>query len=253
MTRDVAVIRAAAFGNLREQPAEQSRVGAGRDRQEQIGFLCRRRAARINHDDARAAIVAVRHDALEQHGMAPGRVRTDENDQIGAVEILVGAGHGVGAESAPMARDRRGHAEPGIRVDVGRADKSLHQLVGDVIILGEQLAGEIEGNRLRPIARDDPLEIFGDRIERRIPIGSHQRAVAGPAHRMKKARLQAKRLAQSRALRAEPAEIRRMLRIAGYCRAAAAVGRREQSAPNAAIRAGGADRRRNLGERIHAQ
>ena len=87
--------------------------------------------------------------------MAPGGVGADQHDQVGLVEILVAAGHGVGAEGAAVAGDRRGHAQPRIGVDVGRADKALHQLVGDVIILGQQLAGEIERDRVRAIALDD--------------------------------------------------------------------------------------------------
>ena len=44
--------------------------------------------------------------ALEQHRMAPRRVGADQHQQIGLVEILIAAGHGIGAERAAMARDR---------------------------------------------------------------------------------------------------------------------------------------------------
>ena len=101
--------------------------------------------------------------ALEQHRMAPGGVRADEHDQVGLVEVLVAAGHRVGAEGAAVAGDRRRHAQPRIGVDVGRADEALHQLVGDVIVLGQQLAGEIERDRVRPVALDDAREAVGDR------------------------------------------------------------------------------------------
>ena len=57
-----------------------------------------------------------------------------------------------------MAGDRRRHAQPRIGVDIGRADEALHQLVGDVVVLGEQLAREIERDRVRPVALDDALE-----------------------------------------------------------------------------------------------
>jgi hypothetical protein len=58
--------------------------------------------------------------------------------------------HRVGAEGALVAGDRRGHAEARVGVDVGRADEALHQLVGDVIVLGQQLAGD---DRTRPHRR----------------------------------------------------------------------------------------------------
>ena len=51
----------------------------------------------------------------------------------------VGFGHGVGAKGTAMPRYRGRHAKPRIGVDVSRAEKPLHQLVGNVIILGQQL------------------------------------------------------------------------------------------------------------------
>ena len=56
----------------------------------------------------------------------------------------------VFAEGALVAGHRRGHAQTGIGVDVGAADAALHQLVGDVVVLGQQLSGDVEGDRVRP-------------------------------------------------------------------------------------------------------
>ena len=81
--------------------------------------------------------------------MAPRGIGAGEHDQVGLVEILVIAGHGVGAEGTAMSGDGGRHAEPRIGVDIGRADKTLHQLVGDVIIFREQLARQIDGRRIR--------------------------------------------------------------------------------------------------------
>ena len=85
--------------------------------------------------------------------MAPGEVRADQHDEIGLLEILVAAGHRVGAERALVAGDRRGHAQPRVGVDVGRADEALHQLVGDVVVLGQQLAGDVEGDAVGAVLR----------------------------------------------------------------------------------------------------
>ena len=63
--------------------------------------------------------------------------------------------------------------------------------------------------------------------------------------RMQKPRLKAKRLAERRALRAQPSEIRRMLLVAFDRRAAETVRRRRQAAANAAIRTNGLDCARN--------
>ncbi len=152
--------------------------------------------------------------------MAPRGVRADEHDQVGVIEILVESRHRVGAERASVARDRRRHAQARIGVDIGRADEALHQLVGDVIVLGQQLAREIERDRVRPVAFDDAREAVGHAIERLIPIDARERAIARAHHGVQQARLKPERLAERRALGAEPAEIRRMLRIARDRRAA---------------------------------
>ena len=124
-----------------------------------------------------------------------------------------------------MAGDRRGHAQPRIGVDVGRADEALHQLVGDVIVLGQQLAGEIERDRVGPVALDDAAKAVGDAVERDRPVDARKRAVDLPQHRMQQAVVERQRLAERRALGAEPAEIGGMVGIAGDRRAAVAVGR----------------------------
>lgn len=88
-----------------EEAGEQRRVGAGLEAEEQIDIAGGVGTARVDHDHARAALPTVLQHALEQHGMAPGRIRADEDEQVGLVEILVAAGHGVGAEGAAMARN----------------------------------------------------------------------------------------------------------------------------------------------------
>ena len=94
-------------------------------------------SARIDCDDARTALFLVGEHALEQDRMAPRRIGADQHQEIGLVDVLVATRHGVGAEAAAMAGDGGGHAEPRIGVDIGRADKAFHQLVGDVIVFGQ--------------------------------------------------------------------------------------------------------------------
>ena len=193
------------------RPGEQCGVGAGLQPQEQVGVAGGIGPARIDHDDARAARLLVGEHALEQHRMAPCRVGADQHQQIGLVEILIAAGHGVGAEGAAVAGDRRGHAQPRIGVDIGAADEPLHQLVGDVIVLGQQLPGEIERHRAGAVALDDMREAMGDMVERVAPGHAFHAALAAADHRIEQPVLEAQRLAERRALRAQPPEIGGML------------------------------------------
>ena len=215
MCVDIAIVERVRVGEMHQQPAEQRGVHAGRDAEKQVGVLGGGGAARIDHHDLGAALAPVLDHALEQHRMAPGGVRADEHDEIGGVEIVVGAGHGVGAEGAAMAGHRGRHAQPRIGVNVGRADEALHQLVGDVIVLGQELAGKIERDRVGAVALDDALEAVGDAVERVGPGNAREAAVGLPQHGMEQAFGEAERLAERRALGAEAAAIGGMVAVAG--------------------------------------
>src|SRR3546814_8950951 len=76
--------------------------------------------------------------------------------------IVIGRGHDILAEGAHVACDRARHAQPRIGVDVRGADEPLHQLVRDIIIFGEELARDIEGDAVRAVAGNRLLEAFGD-------------------------------------------------------------------------------------------
>ena len=250
---DIRVVEHAPVGEMHQQAAEQRGVHPGRDGKKEVGILRGGGAARIDHDDLGAALALVPDHALEQHRMAPGGVRADQDEEVGGVEVLVAAGHGVGAEGAPVAGDRGGHAQPRVGVDISRADEALHQLVGDVIVLGQELAGEIERDRVGAVAIDDALKAGGDAIERGRPVDARETAVELPQHGMQQTLFQSQRLAERRPFGADAAEIGGMVRIAGNGRAAIAVGLREHTATHAAIWAGGAHRRRLRGGRVHGR
>jgi hypothetical protein len=69
------------------------------------------------------------------------------------VQILVAARHDIGAEGALGRRPRR-PCTAANWCRYWRADEALHQLVGDVIVLGQQLARDVEGHRIRPVLGD---------------------------------------------------------------------------------------------------
>ena len=233
---EVAVERAALERASTSRPFHSCGVGAGPDRQVQVGALAGGGAARVDVDDAHAALGSRRLDALIQHRMAPGRVGADQHHEVGQLQVVVALRHDVGAEGAAMPGDRRGHAQPRVGVDMRRADEALGQLVGDVVVLGQQLPGEVEGDDFRPVRCDDTRAAGRDMVERLRPSRPARPPISGCSSRA----VQPQRLAERRALGAQPAEIGRMLRIAGDRRAARAVRRRQHAAADAAIGAGGA-------------
>ena len=151
-----------------------------------------------------------------------------------------------------MAGNRGGHAQARVGIHVRRADESFHQLVGDVIVLGQKLAGEIESNRIAAVARDDALEALRDPVESDRPVDARKAAVRLPQHGIEQTFAQPQRLAERRALGADAAEIGGMVGIARDRGPAESVRPCKDAATHAAIRAGRAHGRRVRGGRVHA-
>ena len=138
----------------------------------QVGDVRRCGATRIDKNDLQSGpLLLSRRDALIKDRVAPGEIGADQDDEVGELEILVASGHGVGPEGALVSGDGRRHAQPRVGVDIGRADEPLHQLVGDVVVLGEELSRDVERHRVGAVVADRLAELAGDEIERRIPIG----------------------------------------------------------------------------------
>ena len=169
MGTDKAVVQRARIGKMYQQPSEQHGVHAGCDLKEKVGVFGGGGAARIDHHNPRAARAFVGNHALIQHRMAPGGVGSDKNNKISEIEILVSARYRIGAESAAMPRHRGRHTQSRIRVDIGRSDETLHDLVRDVVVLRQQLSGKIEGDRIWTVPRDCAGESIGHPSKRAIP------------------------------------------------------------------------------------
>ena len=222
---------------MRQEAVEQRHIAAGAQRQMQIGLVGRRGPARIEAHDPHGRVLLPRSDhALVQHRMAPRGIRSDEDDEVGELQVLVVAGDDVLAEGALVAGDARGHAQARVGVDIGGADEALHQLVGDVVVLGQELPRHVEGHGIRPVIANDLRELARDPLDGGIPVG-----FAAVDDGAQQPRLEREGLAQGRPLRAEPAEIGRMRDIAGNRSAARRIGPRHHAAADTAIGAGGLD------------
>ena len=120
-------------------------------------------------------------DALHHHRMAPGEIGTHDHQQVRRFEILVVDGHHVLAECAHVACHCGRHAQARIGVDVRGADVALHELVGDVVVLGQQLSGDIQRHGLRAVGIDAVLQSRGDGIQRDRPALPAPRPPPGAA------------------------------------------------------------------------
>ncbi len=82
MAFDVIAVERTAVGEMHQQSAEQRGVGARLQSEEQVRISSGIGAARVDHHHAGAALLLVRHHALEQHRVAPCRVRAGQHQQI---------------------------------------------------------------------------------------------------------------------------------------------------------------------------
>ena len=131
--------------------------------QVQIGRVGRGCAPGVDSDDEQLrATCLFRHDALINDGMTPGQIGAYQHDKLGAVQILVAAGHCVGTECALVTDNTGCHAQPGVGINVGCTQPALGQLVNHIIVFCQYLTTDIEGNRVMTILTNRVIELFSN-------------------------------------------------------------------------------------------
>ena len=104
--------------------------------------------------------------------------------QVGVVDVLVARRRRIGAQRRLVSGDRARHAQPRIGVDVVGADETLGELVEDVIVLGQQLARDIERDAVGTVRADAVGEAVGERCRASgpTPPARTRRSRAGRTH-----------------------------------------------------------------------
>ena len=136
----VAVDQAVANQDVRDA-VEQRDVGArldGRWRSAIIAVLVTRGSTTMS---LRGLVPGAAIDAVAEDRVVVGDVGADEQDDVGGLHVVVGAGRTVAAEGELVAGDGGGHAERGVAVVVAGAEAELHEFAEGVELLGEELAG----------------------------------------------------------------------------------------------------------------
>ena len=190
-----------------QHAVEQRDVRAGRDLQVQRGRARRLRAARVDHDQVPRLR---RLQPAEQHRMRPRGVAAGDEYAFRRVEVVVARRRRVGAKRLLVAGDRGGHAQPRVGIDVVGADQALGELVEDVVVLGQQLAGDVERDGVGSMLPYGFPEFRAHEIERLIPCGPavpyfREQAAEGRICFVKR-----------QTLRAKVSAVRGMARIASY-------------------------------------
>ena len=71
----------------------------------QIRDIAGRGAARVHHHYFRTARFFRRDQPLIEHRMAPCQIAAHQHHQIGLIQILIGAGHGIGTKGPLVPRN----------------------------------------------------------------------------------------------------------------------------------------------------
>jgi hypothetical protein len=221
-----------------QQGAQQREVGAGSHRQVQVRALGGGRAARVGADDERAFGLTVA-DARPEDRVAGGRVRPQQQQAVGVGDVGVARRRAVEAERAAVARHRRRHAQAGVRIDVVRSQIALGELVDRVVVLRQQLPGDVEGDRVGAVLVDDRPQPARQRAEHVVPAGRLEARVAILApQRARRAVRRVHGERQAKRLTAGAAAVGGMKRVAAHgLEAAVVVDIGQQAAADAAVRA----------------
>ncbi len=167
---DELLVRGTTTLQIVQQSVEQRHVRSGAHRQMQVGAFAGGCATRIDdYQFQLGSLLSGQHDALEEYGVAPGGIRSDQHNQIRQFQILVTARDQIPAKGPLVTGYRGRHAEPRVGVYVGAADEALHQLVGDVVVLRQQLSGDVQGHRVWTVFADYLREPVSDMSKCLVP------------------------------------------------------------------------------------
>ncbi len=137
-----------------QQAVEQRQIGAWLDLQEEVGAFGGGGASGVDDDQLGAGLQPVGHPQVKDR-MAVGHVRPGDEEQVGAVEVGVGARWAVGAERLLETGSRACHAQPRVRLDMHRSQEALGQLGGQILRLDGHLARYVECDGIRSVLVDD--------------------------------------------------------------------------------------------------
>jgi hypothetical protein len=107
--------------------------------------------------------------AHPQHRLGLGDVVSPQRQRVAVQDVVVGAGLAVGAEGLLQRLARRGRAEPGVAVEVVGADPGTRDRRQRPVLLQEQLARGVEGDRRRTVLVKQRTAPTGDVLHRLVP------------------------------------------------------------------------------------
>ena len=223
-----------------QNPMEQGDIGTRKNRQMQVSQIAGVSTTRVNDDDFHLRTTGFGFlQPTKKYRMGVGHVTADDHHAVAQFQIFVTAWRGVSAEATFVADHRRGHAQPRIAVDIVGTDQRPRQFVEGVVILGEQLPGNVERYAVRAVFGDGFGKDVGGVLQCAVPASTAARqAFAQTQFRVQGAGGEVAGQVQRRAFAAQFAEVGRVRRIAADAEDALAVMLDQYAAADPAVTAG---------------
>ena len=156
-----------------QDPVEQRHIRSWQDRQVQVGQIAGVSTPRVNHQHfhVRALRLGLLQ-APEQYRMGVGHIAADDHHAVAVFQVFITARRCIGAQAALVADHCRRHAQPGVAVDIVGAHQRTGQLVEAVVVLGQQLPGDIERHTVGPVFGNGIGEHVGRVVQGGVPVGA---------------------------------------------------------------------------------
>jgi hypothetical protein len=182
---DEVVVDPVALDQDVQHGAEQRRVGAGPQAEEQVGRPGGGGNARVG-DDELGAVVAGPPQVAGGDGRALGDVRADDEHDLGAGDVLPRVRGPVDAERLLVRSTGRDHAEPAVVVEVGRAQGEAGELADQVRLLVVEGDAREHGEGVVPVGLLDSADLRDGAVQGVVPGHRPEPLPVGrvPLHRL---------------------------------------------------------------------
>lgn len=168
---NVGLIQATVIGEPTQQTVEQYRIRTWPQRQVKVRQFTGGGAAWINNNHS-TPIPRTGLHTLVKHRMRPRGVTASQNQQVRQLQVLIATRNHVRPKGPFVSSHSRRHAKPGVGIHMRCANEPFGQLVGDVVVLGQQLARQVKGHRLWAVSLDAVLYRMRHLVQRLLPFAA---------------------------------------------------------------------------------
>jgi len=165
---DELLVGQAGMNDLARHGVSERDVGADVESQPSVRELGRARAARIHHDELRAAACGLQQ-MVEQDRVRLAGVGTPQKNKIGLCHFLIRTGGAARAEDRRQTGDAGRVSSSVATVNIVAADDRTHELLRDVIQLVGRFRATEHAKRARAVLRDLAAQSGRNAIERLFP------------------------------------------------------------------------------------